>query len=264
LKKFIYCAVFLFLLLPFQFIYAEIYEIASIAEILPFIDDTTLLVFDVDNTLIEPLGNLGSDQWYYYIVRKYVEIDKLSEEEAHKKTMAMWNKVQWIINLKAVEPTTPEIIKQIQTGGIQTIGLTARTLDIADKTLEQLHSIDVCLNCNTIYDKELMFKCDDEVRFKQGIIFVGENNNKGKVLVQFLQLIDYSAKKIVYVDDKMKHVVNVENALKKIGVPYIGFRYGATDAKVAEFQTDTKDIYLFSFGIITEHLAKAIRFAQEN
>lgn len=46
---------------------ADVREIKSMAEIVPEIRSTTLLVLDIDNTLVEPVGNIGSDQWYYYL-----------------------------------------------------------------------------------------------------------------------------------------------------------------------------------------------------
>src|SRR5205085_2431412 len=85
----------------------RIREIKNMKEIVASIDDKTLLIFDVDNTLIEPEGNLGSDQWYDYLVRKYMEIDGLGEKAANEKAEDLWNQSQWIIKVRAVEAETP-------------------------------------------------------------------------------------------------------------------------------------------------------------
>jgi Protein of unknown function (DUF2608) len=213
---------------------AEIREIKSMSEIISSIDDETLLVFDLDNTLIEPEGNLGSDQWYRYLIRKYVEIDGLSEKDANAKAMKLWNKVQWIIKIKVVENDTPMLIKQQQDPATKIrprkiMGFTARTPGIADKTLQQLESIGVRFQGRSaVHDKDVELRFADVAQFKQGVLFVGEMNDKGKSLLQFLRRINYTPKKIVFVDDRLKNVESVKKALATTKITHIEFRYGAT------------------------------------
>jgi osmoprotectant transport system permease protein len=242
---------------------SEIHEIKTMSQIVPQIDDSTLLVFDLDNTLIEPVGNLGSDQWYYYLIRRYRDIDGLTEKQATSKADDLWNKVQWIVKVKPVEANTPEIIKQLQGRGVVMMGLTARTPDIADRTLDQLAFVGMVLDRTTVHDKDLELKADDVALYTRGVLFVGEHNDKGKVLAQFLRQTDRVPKKVVFVDDKPKHVTNVEKALRELNVGYTGLRYGMADAKVKEFEADTEDIQLFADGVFTEKAAAAVKEAQK-
>lgn len=236
-------------------------EIRSMVEIEPFIDDTTLLVFDLDNTLIEPVGNLGSDQWFYFLIRKYTEIDRLGEKEAAARAMDLWNKAQWLVEVKAVEPLTPNLIRRQQDRGIKTMGLTAREPEIADRTLEQLERIGVRLGRSTVHEAER--KAGGGALFKQGILFVGEGRDKGEALLGFLREIQYAPAKVLFVDDRRKHVVSVERALAGSGIDYLGFRYGATDAKVEQFNRDTEDPQLFALGVLTEKAAEEVKRARK-
>ena len=228
--------------------HAEIRETSRMSEVIKAVDTKTLLIFDLDNTVIEPTNQLGSDQWYYFLERKYREIDGLDGDQAYKKAMHVWNRTQDVIKMKPVENDVPKLLRQAQARGIKTIGLTARTLDVAATTLRQLASIDVDLSKGSIHKPDIEIRSKDLARYTGGILFVGDRNVKGEVLTQFLKLIKHEPKRIVFVDDKLKHVQSVEAAMKELKIPYIGFRYGAADEKVKALNDDMKDLKLFALG----------------
>jgi 5S rRNA maturation endonuclease (ribonuclease M5) len=60
--------------------------------------------------------------------------------------------------------------------------------------------------------------------YKKGIIFC-DLNHKGSMMVEFLKQIKYKPKKIIFVDDKMRNVINVEEAAKKLGIECIAIHY---------------------------------------
>ena len=127
------------------------------------------------------------------------------------------------------------------------MAMTARTLDIAEKTAQQLHSVGIDLSQNTVLKTDLLIEkkaleSEDDAKYTKGILFVGESNNKGKVLAHFLRINKLSPKKIVFVDDKVKHVNNVGIALQELKIPYFGFRYGAVDDKVKQFNQVMADV----------------------
>ena len=227
--------------------FAEIREIKSMKEVLKEVDAQTLLVFDLDNTLMEPIQSLGSDQWYYYIIKKYKEVDKLSDQEAYDQADKVWNQTQWLIQVKAVESFTPELIEKLQKKKIKMMGLTARTYDISDITLKQLSSIGINLG-HSVSSQDMSFKLVDTAYYKNGIVFQGEHNSKGDVFVEFLKRLNLKPKKVVFVDDKQKHVNSMEKALGEAKIKYIGFRYAAADERVEKFNKDFEDYELFCNG----------------
>lgn len=240
--------IFNFLILIASFpLFSEVREIKSMKEILKEVDSQTLLVFDLDNTLMEPVQSLGSDQWYYYIIKKYKEADKLNDQEAYDKSDKVWNQTQWLIEVKAVEAITPEIIRNFQKRKIKMMGLTARTYDLSDITLKQLASVGIHLG-QSVSSQNLEFKLVDTAHFVDGIVFQGEHNSKGEVFVEFLKRVNLRPKKVVFVDDKQKHVNSMEKALGEAKIKYVGFRYGATDERVQRFNKDFEDYDLFCNG----------------
>ncbi len=226
---------------------AEIREIKSMKEILKEVDSQTLLVFDLDNTLMEPLQSLGSDQWYYYIIKKYKEVDKLTDQEAYDKSDKVWNQSQWLVQVKAVESFTPDLIRKLQKKKVKMMGLTARTYDLSEITLKQLSSIGINLG-NSVSSQDMKFKLKDTAHYKDGIVFQGEHNSKGDVFVEFLKRVNLKPKKVVFVDDKQKHVNSMEKALGEAKIKYVGFRYGAADERVERFNKDFEDYDLFCNG----------------
>src|SRR4051794_16632625 len=83
--------------------FAEIREVKSFKEVAPYIDRSTLLVLDIDNTLIEPKSvaksasevdlEVGSDQWFYSLYDLFGK--KPSEDPAlDKRLMTIWNETQ--------------------------------------------------------------------------------------------------------------------------------------------------------------------------
>jgi phosphoglycolate phosphatase-like HAD superfamily hydrolase len=214
---------------------AEIRDIRRLYETLPSIEPGTLLVFDLDNTLIEPVGNFGSDQWYYYLVRKYRRVDGLGEPAAQREATRTWNCVQSSIRIRTVEPGTARFVRQQQARGIRTVGLTAREPSLADTTLTQLRTLDLRLDKRTVFAREFSWWSVEPARFKAGVLFIGEGNDKGSLLIDLLRGLRQRPKRIVFVDDKTNNVKSVDRAARKAGIACIAFRYGATDAKVAEF-----------------------------
>ena len=226
--------------------FADIREIKSMKELEPSVDQDTLVVFDIDNTLISPQGNFGSDQWFYYLYKIY-KINGLSDAEIAKKAMSTWNESQWITNVQAVEKDTPAMVSKFQKAGIQTVALTARELAIAERTVSQLKSIGVSFKETALKKASLKIskedlKTQDDAVMRDGIVYVGESNTKGNVLVTLLKKLNLKPKKIVFVDDRVKHVVGMEKALTQENIPHIAFRYGALDERVGAFNKTMDEV----------------------
>lgn len=222
--------------------HASITEIKTFQEALPFIDKDTLLVFDVDNTLITPTTAIGSDQWFYCLYDVYGK-KPLADRSLDQKLMSFWNQVQSKIEVRPVEKRTPDFVREQQARGIRTMGLTARTSDILRVTLRQLSSIGVHLENNTVYKGMMTLSAKllgtaDTAYFKNGVLSVGESNSKGAVFTQFLKKLKLAPKKVVYIDDREKHVKTMEAELAKMKIPYFGFRYGALDQEVKDFKCE--------------------------
>ena len=108
MKKF-FCS---FFLLYFCFLFSEIFEIQNIREMEKYISDDCLVLFDLDNTLIEPVQELGSPQWFDSRIN--IDISKGYEpKQALIKTYDDWLKIQVMTEVKTVEKDTKEIFDKI-------------------------------------------------------------------------------------------------------------------------------------------------------
>ena len=246
MKNRFYKVAFLTSLALGQLSYAEIRQITNMSEIRPEIDTHTLVIFDIDNTILEPVQTLGSDQWYGSLVKENLELG-LTEDAAIDAAIHLWVDVQNKTKVKAVEASTPALIEELQKAGIQVMALTSRPLNLIDATVKQLQSLGVDLSKTSGLADDLEIPAADKTKTKAGIIFVGPKNNKGLVLGKYIESLTDKPRKIVFSDDKQKHVTNVETALSPLNIPYVGFRYGAADAEVASFNKDISNLQLKYF-----------------
>lgn len=223
----------------------EIREIERMDEIEESINCDTLLIYDLDNTVFEPVGNYGSDQWFYYLFKVY-QMDGYSLAESEEKALELWNHTQSHIKVKPVESCIPTFIRDQQSKGIKTIAVTARSPATADVTIKQLTSIDVTFQESSIKNGGSL-KIDHpglngDVLFHDGVLFVGEKNSKGEALILLLKNLNYRPQNVVFVDDRRRHLEAVEKQLIAKKIPYKGFRYGAADKKVHAFNDFTSEI----------------------
>ncbi len=213
---------------------ADVREIKSMAEIVPELTPETLLVLDIDNTLVEPVGNLGSDQWYYYLVKAIARDNKdLGADAAEAKAGEVWSATLATVKAKPVEALTPALVREQQKRGLKVMALTARGAEDAAATFRQLKEIGVDLTLTPVRKEGLATELKG--LYSRGVFFVGEGPDKGKTLVAFLKKIGLRPAKIVFADDKPHHAKNVDAALAAAGIPSVSFRYGAADAKVRAF-----------------------------
>ena len=212
---------------------AEVREIMSMSELVPSLAPGTLLVFDIDNTLLTPAGNIGSDQWYYYLSEAIARDEPgLSEQAVQAKADAVWTRTLDVAKFRPVEDLTPALVREQQARGLHVMALTARGESDATATLRQLHEAGIDLDANAVHAGELR---PSGGFFAHGVLFVGEGVDKGKLLVDFLQRIGLRPERVVFADDKPHHARNVDAALAAAGIPAFAFRYGAMDARVRAF-----------------------------
>jgi len=137
--------------------------------------------------------------------------------------------------VKLVENNTSSIIQELQKF-CTVIALTARSKRIISTTINQLKELGVDFSQEKIAQKKINFeKFPYPTFFKGGIIFCSDNN-KGKILKEFLKQTNLNPKKIIFVDDKEKCLTRVESALKNKHIKFTGLRYGFLDEKVKEFR----------------------------
>lgn len=221
--------------------WAGIHEITSIKEILPHVNAETFLVFDLDNTLIEPVQSYGSDQWFEAMVERFKKQGK-TEAEAIEAAVIPWVKIQKVTLVRAIEPTTSEVFAKARTQAKAVMALTARPGELAESTGAQLKGVGINFATSSPVASSLDIGVENEIgKFRRGIFYIGAGKNKGRALMQFFEVSKWRPNRVVFVDDKPHHVKDVEKVLTGTGIEFDGFRYGATDAKVKAFRMDVAE-----------------------
>ena len=247
-------------LISFVALEAEIIEINKIDECMEYVKPEMLIVFDIDNTLMEAAQTLGSDQWFGHRIDEYKDRG-FSKEEALQITRVEWVSIQYKTKVKAVEPTTAQLIHKLQKNGWKVIGLTNRGLYLATRTIEQLQSIGINLFTSD-FAHEISFDDEYGIMYRDGIVF-SAGTAKGAVLFEFLEKAQYHPKKILFVDDRKCHLQNVETACNQRQIPFLGLRYGFLDEKVKRMRPDIADIQLKYFGqLISDEEAESMMKAR--
>jgi hypothetical protein len=224
--------------------FAEVVEIRSISEA-ALKDPPALVVFDLDNTVYEPAQTMGSDQWGGYQQRRLRDLG-VPEPLATDGGVAMFSQAQRATKVRLVELETAAIIRGLQDAGVPVLALTARPLDLVDRTLEQLAGLGVDFTRRPLARGE--FTVERTARFRGGVLFVGPHNDKGLLLKAIhKQLRKPLPRSLAFFDDKRHHVDEMEKALADTGTAYTGYRYGAADARVKAFDPAVGDLQWRTF-----------------
>lgn len=216
--------------LALQTAFADIREIRTMPEILPEISRNSVVVFDLDNTIIEPKQSYGGDQWFEYSLAQSQKAG-LPRDKAILAAQARWERFQHLVEVKPVEVTIPALIKDVQSRKIPVIGLTARTMKVIPQTFRQLNGVGVQFAISPFLKRTFPLDEPAAMLFVDGILF-SNGADKGKALIQLLRRLNLHPEKIVFIDDKLGNVRNVEKALNQSSFKHVEFRYGAADGKV--------------------------------
>ncbi len=219
-----------------------IVESKNITEIYTYIkpneyNKDLLVIFDIDNTIAKPPTNLGSDQWFYAMKKKLEEIGK-SDQESIDLLLPHYIQIQHHTWLIPVEKDTVQVINNLQKKGVSVIALTARSLELTQRTIEQLHHLGIYFTKTDPHECPLKYGDKKPGLYIDGIIFSG-NYDKGEMLVNWFKQIKYRPKKIIFIDDKLKNIHSVEKALHNRDYPFIGIRYGYTDEQARNFSLES-------------------------
>lgn len=236
----------------------KIVETVNMSEVYKHLTPETLIVFDIDNTLIEPVQELGNDQWFYHRLKELEDQGRTSHD-ALGQTLREWHAMQNLTEVRLVEAGTDEIVRDLQSKEYMIIGLTTRGFQLDECTVHQLKSVSVNLALNAPTQDHVYFQNPKKgVLFSDGILFT-QATNKGKALKRFMDELNIKPKNIVFINDKATHLHDVEDMCENEGIPFIGLRYGYLDEKVKSFHKGIAKVQYHNFGnLITDQEAEQL------
>ncbi len=224
---------------------AEIHEIKQISEVLSYINanQQQIVIFDIDNTLLCPAQDLGSDQWFSYHLKQHMH-NGLDLATAVNLILPTYIHLQNHLELIPTEACLVENLKSIELACNHTICLTARSLGLVTRTCEQLAKNQLFFQVPEINHAKLSLP--NHSLYQDGVLFCG-NNCKGTVLIKFLEACHFAPTQIILVDDKLYNLQAVEKQLSAFNIHFVGLRYAGCDERIANFDSAKTQIELVNF-----------------
>lgn len=218
----------------------------------------TIIILDIDSTIAiqgHPFQMFGGDMWVSYEINKLTK-QGLTFKDALAQILPFYFEITHRVELKPVESTIPEIIKQLQNLGVVIIACTVRGIPISERTIAQLKTLNIDLG-HSAFGYEPMFASDLSFCYKEGIIFCSNfcpkdgidftDGNKGNALKHILEHFGCRPTKVIVIDDREKYLHQIKNVLNS-DIEFIGIRYSHLDEKVAQFDPiiaeQEKQVYL--------------------
>ena len=219
-------------------------------------DQKTLIILDVDSTLIRP----DSILLHPHVVRKHKEELKkvysiLTPNEKH-----VFNHCLIACPSVLVESAIVSVLQCLQKKKIPMIAMTNAKPGIFDDSGRRFHEVrlqqlqTVGIDCPLHPFPDHVFETGiptygDFPRLINGILYCcGLHNTKGDMLKAFLQ--ECSPKgfpRVILLDDKRKHLESVASTLKESfpGIEFIGYHYKASDAIMTECEIQKEEFSAF-------------------
>ncbi|BDC34207.1 hypothetical protein Noda2021_01650 [Candidatus Dependentiae bacterium Noda2021] len=211
---------------------ATLHHIYTIKEVIEHINECkTLVVFDIDNTLLHPKTDLGSDQWFTHLVHHHVS-KGCDIEKAINQVLPVYRHVNHHIDLIPTEPDLADTVAIIKEKSDMVMCLTARSMPLAEVTHAQLQKNNLHFHVPYVITHQPQLK--HPWLHLHGVVY-GGNNNKGEVLFAFLESVQYHPERVIIIDDKEKNLQAIKTACEQRSIECIALRYAGCDARVSEF-----------------------------
>jgi len=216
----------LFLFCTFAYGAVEVASGTDITAIEQHADQNTLVLLDLDDTLIRSKTTLGSPACFYRLRDRWIQKSPLPPEEV-KLAFCLFDKaLQEHVEYTFVDPASLPMIDRLQKRGIAVIGLTSRPHRLASVTADILSKLGISLGQTLPFgDQEISVK--KRAVYDRGVIYV-DDGKKSVVLDAFLQKLlptRGSINKLVFADDKEMYVRDLEEYAQEKGYDYFGLYY---------------------------------------
>lgn len=257
--------IFLLFLLIVMPLGAEIITCKRLSEITPHIDKETLVVFNINNVLTVSRQDAGSTPWAEEQIAKIMAEKKTSKPHATNLFIPLWHEILIASDVELFDPDAESYVANLQRQGIKVMALTNRYTEMAYPTHKNLRSVGIDFAKNSPYSEDTWIKgTDSPAKYVEGIIFNGLINFKGDTLAAFLKQIGCRPGKVIYVEDKPKHLAQVGEKVEALGIPFLGIHFGALDLERAAYRPELAEIQVkYHFDILDDASAIILRQGQK-
>lgn len=230
-------------------------DLQPLREELAYLDSNSLVLFDVDRTLITPTDAILHPNVRGVasrLIAEFLATSKLDYDGEDPKAF-FYSKMASKMQFQHVDESAPELIRELLKRGIPTLAFTAMPAEkmgvitsMADWRFAQLQALGYDFRA-TFPELDYLELATDLCRdpkplFKEGILY-SSTHPKGDILEAFLEALGWKPDRIIFIDDHKHFVSSVERAAEKMGIDFIGIHYNAAhhmpcelDPAVAAYQ----------------------------
>lgn len=224
-------------------LFGVVKEAAHFRDLAEYASADTVILLDIDDTLMAPKQMLGSDTWFEYRLKQY-QTEGNDFSPALEKTLAEWEAIRHLSQMQLVEVEIRDVLTSLQERNISMMGLTVQGLALATRTVLQLRDHEIDLSRTSFCNEDCCFPVQGHtVLYRQGILFTS-GKSKGESFFQLCERIGQMPKRIVAIDDKLSHLQNIEKEAAKRGVEFVGLRYSYSDERKAAFSSSIAEYQL--------------------
>ncbi len=225
-----------------------------------------LIVYDIDNTILTPKGDLGGEHWFNW-QKSLLESDPESPLLVGRSVAEILSRQEWLMLIGGVVPTDPMIPDAIASyvkQGAQVMALTSRRTTTRDVT--QMHfaanRIDFrqaapthpmagkfFLPYETQNPRKFGLEPSDleltngsvprPVVYDQGVLLT-DGQHKGVMLKSFLHSTSRKPQVVIFVDDRAHHHEGMQKAFLRSSVVTHSIRLVTMQPKIEAFEHGTK------------------------
>ncbi|MDU0356292.1 DUF2608 domain-containing protein [Paraglaciecola aquimarina] len=205
--------------------------------------DSTLVVFDIDDTLLTATEFFGSDKWYdWQRGRALNQAGDLVNIATSDKVNCLFDVLGMVFEIAVNRPTQPNMADIVAGVNNDVVILTARSGAYRAATMRELARNQLNFADNSLAPTDMGYHYDytlggrtAQVSYVNGVFMV-QGLNKGVLLLDLLKRSGKQYKSVVFVDDKKHNIDNMANALKSANINYYGFHYTRISKAVSEHE----------------------------
>lgn len=217
-------------------------ESDDITAIDEYVHSKSIVVFDLDDTLIRCQTSLGSSPWFYGKLLQAVE-EGVPFQEACDYLTEINKPILKHLTFELIDEEARNLIKKYQDQGIVVVALTARPSQLIDYTIAALEEIQIDFSKSLHVDGPFIFDFYETFGYQKGVLFVSDYHTKEEVLEAFIDQLPrcYEFNRIIFVDDKMKYLKPTAEFSQRRGIEFVGLRYSHEDARKEIVDLDIAD-----------------------
>jgi len=205
--------------------------------------DDVLVIFDIDDTLLEAKRFVGSNKWYLWQRgKKNVFDDKnmplsVKKEEKFNCIAGTLGTLFDLGGTNKTQENADEILSELQQYNL--LILTSRSIGFRGPTERELKKNNFNLAKSHLMEKNigLTYVFDDgdrasDVTYQHGIV-MSSGLNKGLVLHDLLDKLNKSYKSIYFIDDSLKNITQMQQVWEKSETNVSIFHYTKVDQRIS-------------------------------